>query len=96
MPAGLQTFDASGNLILEISDRVYRVLTIIQVPTTDSGSVTVPELLTGTPVLQAVQLTEGRRAPALSITGGTNVNWNYAGVGAGDRDSNFHLMVAVF
>lgn len=48
MPQGLQCWDASGNLVLDVTDRLTRVLGTFNTGTTD-GSITDPALTTGTP-----------------------------------------------
>lgn len=95
MPAGMQIFDAAGNLQLEISDRVFRLLTIAQVGTTVTGSISVPGLDTGTPIIQAVTVTSSRRGPTIT-TSGNNVNWDYGSTPLGERDNNLNIAVAVF
>lgn len=95
MTAGMQIFDAAGNLTLEVSDRVFRLLTIAQVGTTVTGSISVPGLDQGTPIIQAVSVTQTRRAPNIS-TSGNNVNWDYGSTPLGERDNNLFISVAVF
>jgi hypothetical protein len=95
MPAGMQIFDASGNRQLEISDRVFRLLTIAQVGTTTTGSISAPGLDTGTPMIQVITATGTRKAPNFTISG-SNVNWDYGSIPSGERDNNLNISVAVF
>lgn len=53
MPAGLQTFDAAGNLKIELSDRIARLLGIFFFSTGASGSTVIDGLLTGSPFFSA-------------------------------------------
>lgn len=95
MPAGLQVFDASGNLQLEISDRVYRLLTFVDIPTTNSGSQAIAGLDGGSAVIGAVTVNTSRRGPTLGISGGS-LTWNYGSIPSGERDTSLRVFVAVF
>lgn len=48
MPQGLQVFGENGKLLLDVTDRLTRVLGEFETGTTD-GSITDPDLLSGTP-----------------------------------------------
>lgn len=81
MPQGLQVFDASGALKVDISDQLLRFLgTPIIAPPGASGSVTNDGLLTGTPFWMANAYNNGGSSywpgeslypPAVSISGNT-------------------------
>lgn len=47
MPQGLQVFDASGRLTLDISDRITRIIDTRSI--VGQGSVNIPALANGTP-----------------------------------------------
>lgn len=95
MPQGLQIFDASGNIVLDISDRVYRLLTVADITTAATGSITVPGIANGTPIIVPVRYTESKKAPTLTTTG-TGVSWNYGTTPLADRDANLRITVALF
>lgn len=46
MPAGLQVFDSSGRITLDLTDRITRIVATITVPVGASGTIQLPE---GTP-----------------------------------------------
>lgn len=94
MPAGMRTFNTDGSPALSIDDRVFRLLTVINVGSTASGTVGVPGLADGTPVVQTAQGGSGR-TPTITVAGG-NVSWNYGSIPSGERDTSLNLVVAVF
>jgi hypothetical protein len=49
MPAGLQVWNAAGELIVDITTRLPRLLGIYFVPAGPGGSITHPGILTGEP-----------------------------------------------
>lgn len=59
MPQGLQVWDASGNLIVDVSDRLTRILGTILVAAGSSGTVTDDGFLTGTPFPIAIRTNAG-------------------------------------
>lgn len=82
MPQGLQTWDESGNLILDVSQYLGRILAIVDIPASSSGTITVPnpDLVYGTrwsllqPVSTAFVATAAAGAPTgptLSLSGTT-------------------------
>lgn len=42
MPQGLQTFDASGNLVVDTNNFLGRITYIVEIPASSSGSVSIP------------------------------------------------------
>lgn len=42
MPQGLQVWDASGNLIVDVGSYLGRILAIVEIPASSSGTITVP------------------------------------------------------
>lgn len=94
MAQGLQIFDASGNIVLDVTDRVFRVLSINAVGATD-GSVTVPELTQGTPIVAITGSGGAGRAPQATVTG-TTVSWSYGDIPTGQRDAAAQLQILVF
>lgn len=83
MPQGLQVFDASGNIIMDISDRVGRVLGILRIPAGASSSLTLSGYTNGQ-VFAAFQrdnsfvLDESGQqlgsVPNITVSGGT-ITW---------------------
>jgi len=59
MPQGLQTWDASGNLLVDIQDRLTRFLGTIAISAGASGTVTDDGFLTGTPFCIALRTNAG-------------------------------------
>lgn len=84
MPQGLQCWDASGNMTLDITDRLTRYLGEVYTGTTD-GSITDVNLSTGTPwfVMRDTSNFESfNEAPCtLSISGNT-ISWTFGSTGA--------------
>jgi hypothetical protein len=75
VPQGLQTFDASGNLIIDISTRMGRVLGIAAVTGGTDGSVTNSEFSAGTGFWQVVAIASGTQPyPDVSLSG-TTLSW---------------------
>lgn len=81
MPQGLQTFDAAGNLLVDLSTRLGRVLGLT-VLTTQNGSFSDPAFAEGTPfVLFGAQAgTQGGDPWAFSpnvVVSGTTLSWDW-------------------
>lgn len=77
MTAGLQVFDANGNLTLDITDRLTRVIGSFTVAAgAAAGSITVAQFSTGTPwVFPLIYSINGDNTdPAFSISG-TTLSW---------------------
>jgi hypothetical protein len=84
MSCGLQVFDENGNIILDATYRVMRIIEAIYISDGFSSSRTDSRLLQGGWVsfqpdvtLGDGYLSGGVIAPSLSISGGT-VSWSYA------------------
>jgi hypothetical protein len=69
---GLRTRDAAGNVTLEITDRITRVLGTLFINSV-SGSISHAGLSTGTPFLSFLTY-NGGAAPLFSISG-TTISW---------------------
>lgn len=87
MPQGLQAWDASSVLTVDITDRLTRIIGSVRV--TAPGSMTVAEFSQGTPFVIALPersvLANGIQpnGNALRATvSGTTLSWNSAGGGA--------------
>lgn len=79
MPQGLQCFDANGNLILDVTDRLTRILGEVNTGTT-SGSMVDNNFLSGSPFyLVQTTLTDFKRTAvpiSVSISGNT-LSWSF-------------------
>lgn len=81
MPAGIQVFDQSGNLVVNIQDRLAKIIGSARV--TANGSVTDPNLLQGTPFYAFQQegiwgfVTMNVLRPNFSVSGST-ISWTYS------------------
>lgn len=74
MPAGLQVWDASGNLVLDVSDPISRLSGTVSIPAGSTGSVTVPNAYQGS-IWYAVLVNGGSTySPVVSISGST-ISW---------------------
>jgi len=76
MTAGIQAFDPSGNLIVDVSTRITRVSGFLSIPAGSIGSVTVPNADQGN-VWYAlyIPLNSGKYyRPVMSVNGGV-ISW---------------------
>jgi len=74
MPAGVQTFDAAGNIIVDITTRITRVGGVASIPAGSTGSVAVPNASQGA-IWYAFLHTSGERYyPNITVSGGT-ISW---------------------
>lgn len=79
MPAGLEIFDASGQRILSITDRITRIVGAVQVSST--GSIAVPEFAQGSAwwiinALETAGAFSGKGPPTVYQSGNSLV-WDY-------------------
>ena len=75
MPAGFQVFDASGNVIVDLTDRLGRVLGITTI--TADGNLTDAGFATGTPFWCCIPVATGRApVPDISISGNV-LSWDF-------------------
>lgn len=68
MPQGLQCWDASGNLILDLTDRITRVLGQVNIAAGASGYITDARFATGTMWWQVVGASGAQAAHTLVLT----------------------------
>jgi hypothetical protein len=74
MPAGVQTFDSAGNIIVDITTRITRVGGTASIPAGSTGSVSVPNASQGS-IWYAFLHTSGERYyPNITVSGGT-ISW---------------------
>lgn len=80
MPAGMQVWDESGRLLVDITTRITRVSGMTVIPAGSTGSLVVPNADQGT-VWYALYLNyNGRYRPVISISGGT-ISWSPSSIG---------------
>lgn len=79
MPQGLQVFDASGNVLVDTSTRLGRILGVTTITTT-TGSVVDSDFANGTPFWYAIPLSiaDVEFGPDLSFSG-TTLSWDFQG-----------------
>lgn len=84
MPQGLQVFDASGNEILSVTDRISRVLGVTTITGGSAGSVTNAGFAGLTPFWMCTPLVSfPTYAPQFSFNAGTNtLSWTWPRTGA--------------
>jgi hypothetical protein len=94
MPQGLQVWDASGNLILDLTDRLGRILGISTLTPPTDGSVINADFATGTPFWACVPVSSGR-APVPNVSfSGTTLSWDFvAGISYGP---SYRLIYGVY
>lgn len=77
MAAGIKVYNADGSLQFDTTNRLFRLLTIADIGSTNSGSTTVATQGTVNVVAQPGD-NAGAGEPTVSVSGGT-VSWNYNG-----------------
>jgi hypothetical protein len=99
MPAGLQCFDASGNLIVDITSRLSKICGVATLPNpATNGAFTDPNLSNGTPWLSFqptaiwgfINMDVSR--PIFTISGNT-ISWTYS---PGATGNNFKIVGTLF
>lgn len=97
MPQGLQCWDASGTLLVDITDRLTRILGATAISAGATGSVMNDGFLTGTPFCIAIRTAYGSAymnssmvAPVIGFVGNT---MNYA---ANSPSGDHYLIYGVY
>lgn len=92
MPQGLQVYDASGNILLDTSSRVFKGVVVQSVTETGSPTVSFSGTdSTSTVLVEALSNGDGSPVPTInSITGGVEIVW-----GADARGSGFTREILV-
>lgn len=83
MPAGIRVRNADGSLQFDSSNRLFRVLTLVDTQGVN-GSVSVANVGTIAPVVQ--QKDADKKAPTVSVSG-TTVSWTYPAGGVNDASN---------
>jgi hypothetical protein len=78
VPAGLQVWDASGNLIFDTPDRIGRIVGSITTTAGSSGSVSFTVPSGCTPFWFSSTAAQLGGSPKVTISGGT-ISWSAAG-----------------
>jgi len=78
MAAGFKVFNADGSLQFDVTNRLFRLLTVEDVGSTNSGSVNVNSQGTIGVVAVPKDASESSTPPTITVVGG-QVSWNYGG-----------------
>ena len=95
MPAGFEVYNADGTLQFDVTNRLFRTLSVVAAGTTD-GSYTIPAGIVGTVAATVSDASTGSRglSPTVSIGGGA-VTWSFTGIPTDDR-ANTVLTIEVY
>lgn len=94
MPHGLRTWDSSGNLIIDVSTRLTRILAI-QAVTNVNGSVTNADFALGAPFWYFTNVPSGIATPAVSFSG-TTLTWTWPANTTQFPRGNMNLVYGVY
>jgi len=75
MPHGLRTWDASGNLIIDVSTRLTRIIGTQAITPVD-GSLSNADFALGTPFWYFTNVPVGKATPVVSFSG-TTLTWTW-------------------
>lgn len=78
MAIGLKIYNADGSLQFDMGNRLFRLLTVQDIGSTNSGSVTVNPQGTLDVIALPKNASTTSGEPTVTISGGT-VSWNYGG-----------------
>lgn len=93
MPQGLQILDASGNVIIDGSRRLGRILNVVTLTGATDGNETNAGLAGGSPFWQVVFLgSYATFMPTITVIGST-IYWAWDGRGAGN---SYRLVYGVY
>lgn len=99
--AGLQIFDKNGKIILDLTDRINRVIGVLDIKNTDEGSLMVEQFANGTPWYYLVRMTGTSQInreyynPIVNITGNI-ISWEPSSSAAYGERNTFRLVYGVF
>lgn len=80
MPVGLQVFDANGNLEVDLTTRLTRIVGYISTTTTDGYlTVSIPSNTTLFVCVIPHQLGSGYRPPDVKLENNSTIRWAYHG-----------------
>lgn len=93
MPQGLQIWDASGNLVLDISSRVYKTLAIASVTENTNTTVTTSNIgNTGTIFVEDLTADEDTAAPVITAINSGSVDIGWAGGNSGSASKTIVIL----
>lgn len=94
MPQGLQVWDAAGNLTLDLTDRIGRLLGIATLTSPTDGNLTDAGFASGTPWFVCLPYSGGASStPDVSIAGNV-ISWDF--VTGGSYSATYKLIYGVY
>lgn len=93
MPQGLQVWDSSGNLVLDITSRVYKSLAIASVTENTNTTVTTTNIGgTGTIFVEDLTANEDTAAPVITAINSTSVDIGWTGGDGGSASKTIMVL----
>ncbi len=78
MGLGMQVFDAAGNIMIDVTTRLSRVIGTVAIPAASTSSLAVPNTSQGT-IWYAIYGNNGNRySPVITVAGGV-ISWSPRG-----------------
>lgn len=78
MPIGMQVWDENGNLLIDVTTRLSRLIGSVVIPAGSTSSIAVPNSTEGL-VWYAIYTTNGNRySPVITVTNGANASIAWA------------------
>ena len=94
MPQGLQVWDAAGNLILDLTDRLGRLLGIATLTNPTDGNITDAGFASGTPWFVCLPISGGAvSTPQVGVAGNV-ISWDF--IAGGNYATNYKLIYGVY
>jgi hypothetical protein len=94
MPQGLQVYNASGQLLVDLTDRLSRLLGIATLTNPTDGNLTDAGFATGTPWWVCLPISGGSvSTPAVSIAGNV-LSWDFDA--SGNYATTYKLIYGVY
>ena len=79
MGLGMQVFDASGNIMIDVTTRLSRVIGTVAIPAASTSSLAVPNTMQGTIWYSIYGGGNGNRySPVITVSGGV-ISWSPRG-----------------
>ena len=94
MPQGLQVWDASGNLILDLTDRLGRILGISTLTSPTDGSITDAGFASGTPWFICLPISSGAASTPQCSVAGNVISWDF--ITGGNYATTYKLIYGVY
>lgn len=99
MAARLEIYDASGNLVVAMGHRLYKVLTLTTVGTATSGTLSDSRVIASNNVVGVLTGagTSGYKNPTITRNNSLNrYEWNYGSIPVGERDPSLKLTLRMY